>query len=100
MSDPKLKLKKDILLYTAEEFSSLTDEELSLLVEIYWPVTRPSKIQVNIAKNVAVMKAAGIDLKKIAAARPAGLVKLEEKYGKDIAKLLYEEDQRIKKSKS
>ena len=94
-----MKLKKDILLYTTEEFSQLTDEELEALVEVYWPVTRPSKIQINIAKNVAVMKAAGIDLKKIAAVRPAKLVAYENKFGKEIGKLVYDEEQRISRDK-
>lgn len=92
-----LTLKKNILLYTPEEFSLLTNEELSSLVEVFWPTTRPTKTQINIAKNTAILKKAGIDLGKIVKVKPAGLLKLEKQFGAATAKLIYDEEQRLRK---
>lgn len=90
---------KNILIMTPEEISQLSDEDLTALCTIYFPVTRPSKVALNKAAVNAVLKKSGLDPKKFFKAQTKKAVTPEEKeresyikkYGEEAGKVVYEE---------
>ena len=96
-------MNKDLLLFTPEELAALTDEELVKLCEIFFPITRPSKVLLNKSTANAIFKKMGINPAKVVknneVVKNKELEEFIKKFGEDKGKVFYEETVKIRNSK-